>query len=158
MKRTRKVSIEYRNLIKTCKLYGYIKKGSGTPSFDELYSYIYKNLHREPVVQVRVVNPNYNNSFYWEIADLAKRHGFTTLKKRGRVSFKTYHQFLKENNIEPPKESVVMNQRRKTIDDCKTPYLRLLFRAKALGFRRNFRGRVSAIDLENFIKTKEGTK
>lgn len=158
MKRTRKVSMEYRNLMTTCKLYGFINKKCGTPSFDELYSFIYKNMHRDPISQVRVVNPKYNNLFYWEIADLAKKHGFQGPKQRGRVSFKTYQQFLKEKNIDPPKESVVMNQRRKTINDCKTPYLRLLFRAKALGFKRNVRGRVSKIDLENFIKTKKGTK
>ena len=106
---------------------------------------------RDQVVQDKVDNnEKYDNTYYTEIRLLARKNGFMS-SKIGRVSFQTYIEFLKSKNIELPKENVVINQRRITINHCCSEYIVLLFKAKCLGYKQLSRGRPSREGLELFI-------
>ena len=151
----------YLNLIDSCKLYGYVKNGRGMPSWNELYKYIYANINtRDPshrIVDASTVKPRkYNNEYYKTLVHLARQNGYI-YEKVGKISIKTFVEYLTEKGIQLPEQTVVMNQTRIHYSQCKIPYSRLLFQAKALGYKQTRLGRPYRTQLLDYINQNTNT-
>ena len=150
----------YLNLLESCRKYGYVKIGRGKPSLDELHKYIYENMNtKEPLSPIEIKRSNrsrkvplkkYNTNYYKTLVYLARRNGFI-YKKVGKVSIQTLIDYLTSKRVQLPEETVVMNQTRIKYSQCKNSYSRLLFQAKALGYKHKSLGRDSIIKLLDFI-------
>ena len=92
----------YLNLLHSCKLYGYKKLSKGKPRVDELLSYIYCNIDkREPIPPRTKPAIKYDTTYYKELVSLARWNGFI-FKKVGKISIKTFIDFLKDKNVVLP--------------------------------------------------------
>jgi hypothetical protein len=160
----------YLNLLESCRRYGYVKIGRGKPSLDELHKYIYENMNtKEPLSPIEIERSNrsrkvplkkYNTNYYKTLVYLARKNGFV-YKKVGKVSIQTLIDYLTSKRVQLPEETVVMNQKRIKYSQCKNSYSRLLFQAKALGYKHErltptgdriaVLGRDSIIKLLDFI-------
>ena len=92
----------YLNLLHSCKLYGYKKLSKGKPRVDELLTYIYGNIDkREPIPPRTKPAIKYDTTYYKELVSLARWNGFI-FKKVGKISIKTFIDFLKDKNVVLP--------------------------------------------------------
>ena len=148
----------YLNLLQSCKQFGYVKNSKGKPSLKELNTYIYKNITKRAPLHPHEVRPKlkqyrkkYNTSYYKSLVSLARQNGFV-YEKVGKVSIQTLSNFLTKLNIPLPEKTIVMKNKRIVYSDCNTELSKLIFRAKALGYKHIREGIPSYRELEEYIK------
>lgn len=139
----------YKQLVQTAKSLGFVKSGKGRVKISILNEYVYKNIHREPIVSKPKRKTNLD--YYYNLYFIATCNGFTN-NRAGRVKITTLIDFLTSRNIEVPENEVVINQHRKKLSDCKTEYDKLLFQAKELGYSQSNMGLPSLEQLKKYLK------
>ena len=146
---------QYLNLLESCRQYGYVKIGKGKPRIDDLYSYIYKNMGKREPIPIKRPTKKYNCDYYNKVCKLAVKNGLK-YKKVGKISIHEFIEHLIGNGVTLPEKTIVIHQKRIEYSECKNNYSRTVFRAKALGYHKNSRGRPSIEQLEMYISEKIG--
>ena len=158
-------TLQYRNLVYECRRYGYKFQKGKKERKDDLELYLLKNMNKiEPIDLPYPDKPNYNYSktkkrnysleYYHTILELCTERGFYGHLKLGRVSFEEMFDFLDSEGVDyEKKEKIVIHQKRRSLEECKTDYQKLLFRAKSFGYKQGRLGRPSQKTLEEFLST-----
>lgn len=145
----------YRNLINECKRYGYpFQKGKTVIADMELY--LHQTIGTREPIEPKKKNRKCSMEYYHYIRELCISRGYTDWMKVGRTSLADMYDFLIQEGIDYHKdEKIVINQKRRSLSECKTEYLKLLFLSKSYGYNQRKLGRPSKETLIQYLKSQK---
>lgn len=145
----------YRNLIKECKRYGY-EFQKGKPLIADMELYLHHTIGTREPMDKKIKNRKISMEYYNYIKELCISRGYTDWLKVGRTSLSDMYDFLIQEGIDYHKdEKLVINQKRRSLSECKTDYLKLLFLSKSYGYKQKHLGRPSTNTLRQFLKSQK---
>ena len=140
----------YQSLLSEALWNGFVYPKTGKISMNTFKDYLNSKGVKLPI-NTKMIKPKTNNLLYHKsLKDLARQNGFVH-KIAGNISIDTLTEFLEDNNISLPEQTVLINLKRITFSQCKSNFSRLCFIAKSLGYIQHQVGCPSNDQLNDYI-------